>query len=125
MAVDIPDHLVGRWVVDRLDPDGPRIPKFLLAGWSFWDGGKTVSGKDWTVGEEGVDANNHLGSVKSKQVNRDGSSAYLMVIEREYYEAVQKDKQDMIDEAERDIYNETQADGNYGELNQKIESFRR
>jgi hypothetical protein len=106
----IPDHLVGRWVSDVLDPRGNRIDRFIKAGWDFWTETKHIS-----VGDPRVDSQIKVGDTCCKQVNRDGTMAYLMVIKKEWFDEDAAKKQAKVNETEESLHTEKDKKGMYGD----------
>lgn len=106
-----PDYLnmyATRWVEDTHE-SGPRIYQFIQGGWTF------VDPADAKVGQLYVYTTEDVGSI----VRRPSGShfVYLMKIERDLYEADQKEKQNDIDALEKDMLRERDAqkdDGQYG-----------
>lgn len=95
---NIPEGKIGRWVNDV----GDRCIKFRQGGWEF------VTDKGVTVGEKTVESSTATGSVISRLVgtkaNNEPLIAYLMVIDKEWFEEDQARKLDEIDKNEEMIY---------------------
>jgi len=108
---NIPKGKVGRWVNDIED----RLLKFLQGGWEF------VTDQNVTVGEKTVDASHGVGSVIHRLVGG-GHTAYLMVIDKEWYEQDQHAKQNLIDELEEAMHKPSARDGTYGSVRQEVET---
>lgn len=117
LTFNVPEGKVGRWVNDI---DGGRnVHRFLDLGWEFLrDDGQTTT----EVGEDRVDSNREPGSVIKRQVNRDGTVAFAMVIDKDWYEEDQAIKQQIVDERERAIHEELKEKGWYGEFDQRTMS---
>lgn len=102
---NLPQGKVARWVNDKDD----RTFKFLQGGWQF------VTDKGVTVGEKTVEASRSVGTVVHRPVGQ-GTTAYLMVIDKEWYEADQESKANELDSVEADMYRNLNngEDGTYG-----------
>lgn len=95
---NVPEGKVARWVNDV----GDRCIKFRQGGWEF------VTDKGLTVGEKTVESASATGSVISRLVgtkqNNEPLIAYLMVIDKDWYNEDQLRKQEDVDLAEEAIY---------------------
>lgn len=109
---DKDDGLVYRFVNDKSD----RIYKFQRAGWEH------VTTKHMEVGDYEVEPHQELGNVICRQVNSDGTKAYLMCLPKELYNEDQARKQEENDRLEEAMEEETkkQAEGLYGEMNVSV-----
>lgn len=115
LTFNVPEGKVGRWVNDV--DQGRNIARFLDLGWEFLrDDGSTVL----EVGQDRVDSNREPGSIIKRQVDRDGTVAYAMVIDKDWYDEDQRIKQELVNERERAIYEDLKEEGHYGQLDQRI-----
>jgi hypothetical protein len=87
---------------------GDRVSMFIDRGWRVEDDPKI------TVGARRIGAASQQASPIQVSVGG-GTKAYLMSIEKEFYDEDQKAKQDEVDETERQI-KERALDGTYGKL---------
>lgn len=111
LTVDLPDDLVGRFVLDKPN----RIETFLRAGYFF------VNKKGLQVGDPRVDGSKIPGDTVAVP-NKDGRMLYLMAIEKELYDADQAAKQKPLDEMEDAIRAELNQPGKYGHFETKTKS---
>ena len=100
-----------RWVNDTED----RLLRFTEAGWEF------VTDKNLTVGEPTVNASKETGSVVVKRVGGD-REAYLMCIDKEWYDEDQAAKSQAVDDQERAMYAQLNSsqDGRYGSVKRSV-----
>jgi len=103
----LPEGKVGRWVNDTDD----RIYRFAEAGWEF------VTDKNIVVGEPTVEANTEVGAVVCRKVGG-GVTAYLMVLDKDEYDAREQERQDAITEQESTMFRDLNSgkDGTYGKV---------
>lgn len=100
---------VYRWVNDK---DG-RIETFKAAGY------ETVDSPDIEIGVEGVKTGSNLGSTVSKSVGQ-GTTAYLMRIEKEYYKEDKLAKAKAVDAKEASLNEHArELSGRYGSIDIK------
>jgi len=99
-------NYVYRWVNDV---DG-RIQKFIAA---FYD--NVYMDGDIEVGAEDVKQGTNVGTIVSKSVGQ-GVTAYLMKIDRKYYDEDQAIKAGEVDRSEESIYNVDRLSGAYGKI---------
>lgn len=96
LTADIPDGKVGRWVNDR----GGRLMQAQRGGYEFVT-------DDINIGEGSENANTDLGSKISQVVGtkEDGTpqTSYLMVIDKDMYDADQAEKQNQVDGIDESI----------------------
>lgn len=106
----IPEGKVARWVND-LD-EGSRIQMFLDAGYEF------VTSKGLTIGDRTVDTSTlDTGSVRTKNVGA-GVTAYLMAIDKEFYDEDQQAKYDEIQRTEESMFrDDINSEDRYGKVN--------
>ena len=105
---NIPDNKIARWVNDVDN----RILKFQQGGQEF------VTDEGVTVGQPTVESSKAVGKVVSKIVGTKKTNeplyAYLMVIDRDWYNQDQQAKQNDVDAQEQAIYNNLRANRDYG-----------
>lgn len=105
---NIPEHKIARWVNDVDN----RILKFQQGGWEF------VTDQGVVVGQPTVESSKAVGKVVTKIVGTKKTNeplyAYLMVIDRDWYNEDQRSKQDNVDANEQMIYNNLRANRDYG-----------
>lgn len=97
-----------RWVNDVDD----RLDRFKLGGWEFVT-------DDVKVGERTVDSSKHTESIVSKYVGAN-RTAYLMRINRAWYEEDQKAKEIALKESEAAmLQSDRNGEGRYGKVSIK------
>jgi len=99
---------VYRWVEDDHE-SGPRVFQFVQGGWTFTDPDSV------TVGQLYVYTTEDVGSIVRRPSGH--KYVYLMQIDKDLYEADQKEKNRYIDEQEKDMLRERDSrkdDGQYG-----------
>lgn len=106
----LPDDKVGRWVND-ID-DGSRIQAFLEAGYQF------VTTKGLFIGDRSVETGTRdTGSIRTMNVGQ-GVTAYLMAIDKDWYQEDRDRKHADIRETERSMFeNDIKPEDRYGNVN--------
>ena len=104
-VAEVPDGKVGRWVNDV--NNGSRMHAFLAAGWEF-------------VTSDGVTSVEHeSGDVVCRNVGQ-GVSSYLMVIDKELYDADQADKEEKLLEIDAEMKRNTEQPRFYGTVEKTV-----
>jgi len=104
----LPDNMVARWIND----DGQRLQEAMDAGYQF------VNDPEMRVGEGAQEGRDKMSGYVRTLVGEDRQNnpmyGYLMMIEKELYEADQKEKQHEINLIEKSLKRGTDKEGQVG-----------
>lgn len=89
---------------------GDRIEIFKERGWEL------VDAKDVRIGDRRVEAGGTLGSKAQASVDKQGTKAFLMRIQKDWYEEDQAEKARSIAEQEKSMKQSALSGNDYGKL---------